>query len=362
MRSIIDELDREVHELRALVASIGPVNSALIGHTDPVVRQYLTLRRRFDNAAFITALYACYEKFSESLVISVAQSLAKLGPYNKLPKDLLTKHLKKSAEILMRGRLGEGRYSGTSELDFVKNLFNCLAGNDSYQLNSAAVVAHEANLRYGELLKIFQTAGINCSQILHAVHMMQWYKAEQGLELDCELQGGVPLAAVEERLDQLVENRNQIAHRGCSPDNLLGVSEMEQAISFIKALAQSLYDLAVANYLTNRYLNSKDAIELAIIEGPYQKNKVIVVTPPTCELHVGQPIISFSGEGTVRWSLINEVQVDGLAVEIVPAEAKVHSVGLQFIEPMFKNGRYFVLSVLDELIWTQINPLDASPV
>jgi hypothetical protein len=351
VRSIIDEMDREVQDLRALVGSIAPVNSALTGHADPMVRQYLTLRRRFDNAAFVTALYACYEKFCESLVIAVAQSISGLKPYNELPEELLGKHLKKSAEILMRGRLGEGRYTGLSEMDFVKNLFNCLSGVEPYQLNAAAVVAHEANLRYEELLKIFKTAGVDGSGVLYVTDMQQWYKKEQGLEQDFDLPDGVPLAAVKERLDQLVENRNQIAHRGCSPDNLLGASEMGEVILFVEALARSLYHLAVAYYLKVRCSCSKDAFELTVVEGPYKENHVIVVSPPASLLFVGQPVICFSGEGLARWTLIKGLRVDDVVVLAVPIGAQVKSIGIEFEDSIFNNGKYFVLSEHDELVW-----------
>lgn len=42
MRSTFDELEKELNELRALVASIAPVNSALEGHKDSLVRQYVS--------------------------------------------------------------------------------------------------------------------------------------------------------------------------------------------------------------------------------------------------------------------------------------------------------------------------------
>ena len=63
MRSTLDELVSELAELKALVESIEPVNRALGSHEDTVVQRYVSVRRRFDYAAFAVALYASFEKF-----------------------------------------------------------------------------------------------------------------------------------------------------------------------------------------------------------------------------------------------------------------------------------------------------------
>jgi hypothetical protein len=52
VRSTLEEFERDLSELRALAASIAPVNTALASRRDTAVRQYLTVRRRFDYAGF----------------------------------------------------------------------------------------------------------------------------------------------------------------------------------------------------------------------------------------------------------------------------------------------------------------------
>jgi len=110
VRSNIQEIDRELAEIRALIESISPVNAALQGSGDMKVQSFLSVRRRFDYSAFVVALYASYEKFTEDLVASFARVTAARRKYSSLPKKLLEKHSRKSAEIIARGRLGEGRY------------------------------------------------------------------------------------------------------------------------------------------------------------------------------------------------------------------------------------------------------------
>jgi len=58
VRSTLDEFTKELGELETLVASITPVNEALAEHKNSLVRKYVSVRRRFDYAAFAVALYA----------------------------------------------------------------------------------------------------------------------------------------------------------------------------------------------------------------------------------------------------------------------------------------------------------------
>jgi hypothetical protein len=88
VRSTLDELITDLAELKALVASIDPVNRALAGHKDSVVLQYVSIRRRFDYAAFAVALYASFEKFVENLITAYVRLEARRVDYAALPQKL----------------------------------------------------------------------------------------------------------------------------------------------------------------------------------------------------------------------------------------------------------------------------------
>jgi hypothetical protein len=147
VRSTFDEFKKELGELGALVESIPPVNAALDQHQNPLVKQYLRVRRRFDYAAFAVALYASFEKFIEDLIAAYAQLESRRLHYANLPSQLKKQHLSRTAEMLSRGRIGEGRYVGLTELEVVKNLFECLNGVKPYTLNKAAVQRHGADVQ-----------------------------------------------------------------------------------------------------------------------------------------------------------------------------------------------------------------------
>lgn len=355
MRSTFDELTKELDELRALVASIAPVNSALAGHHDSRVKQYVTIRRRFDYAAFAVALYASFEKFMENLVAAYAKLVARRLPYADLPTKLVTKHLVQTADLLLRGELGAGRYAGIRELDVVKNLFECLNGVTPYTLNEPAVVAHSANLRSGEIDKLFAAVGIEqvCSRVRRADALLDWYCASNALA--AAPQDGVPVTTIEERLKDIVERRNQVAHRGGNPDDLLGSEKMSDAIGFVEAFSNSVFAMAVGRYLHDHHTAPGQGIQLQPrqSDGPYKNGMVAVVEKPAQRLFVGQPVFVIIEATGARWGRIQSIKIndtDLQAVEPGMAAAKGVGLGLDFKCP--KGATLVALAADDDVVWS----------
>lgn len=355
MRSTFDELEKDLNELRALVESIAPVNSALARHQDSLVRQYVMIRRRFDYAAFVVALYASFEKFIENLVSAYATLVARRVPYADLPTKLVTKHLLQSADLLSRGELGTGRYAGISALEVVKNLFECLNGVTPYTLNEHAVVAHSANLRSGEIDKLFAAVGIEhvCSSIRRSDALLDWYCASN--ELGAAPQDGVPVATIEERLKDIVERRNQVAHRGGNPDDLLGSEEMSDAIGFIEAFSKAVFAMAVGRYLHDHHAAPRQDIELQQRQGdgPYKNGTVVVVEKPAQRLFVGQPVFVLVEATGARWGRIQSMKVDGTDMRAVePGAAATNGIGIALDFKCPKGAALVALAVEDDVVWS----------
>lgn len=359
MRSTLDELITELAELKALVASIDPVNAALVGHKDTVVQQYVSIRRRFDYAAFVVALYASFEKFVENLITAYVRLEAGRVDYAALPKKLTDKHLAGTAELLWRRRLGEGRYVGLSELGVVKNLFECLSGAKPYALNEAVVIAHDANLRAGEVDAVFGAVGIEkiCDRACRADALLDWYCTAQGL--DTPPQNGVKRTVLEERLKGIVERRNQVAHRGGNPMNLLGGEAMGEAVAFIESLAKAIFGLVVGRYLEAHHAESPGRIELALRGGktPLQNRRVVIVDKPAQKLFVGQPVFVLVTSTGARWGRIQSLRVDDADVQELAANANAPTgvgVGLDFRFPKSADAKLVALAADDDVVWSPL--------
>ena len=350
MRSTLEEFATELGDLRAFLNSITPVNTALAGHQDSLVRQYLTIRRRFDYAAFVVALYAAFETFVEDLVSSYAQLIAIRTSYASLPKSLINKHMYRSAEILLKGRYGEGRYAGISELDVVKNLFDCVSGTEQYSLNTAAVTAHDLNLRQTEMNKLFSSVGIEniSDQARRLEPMLKWFcKLNSLSEAPAD---GVPAATIEQRIEGMVDRRNQVAHRGGSPIDLLGTAEMNELVGFVDALAQSLFMITTGRYIRGRYMEHHQLPSLNLLEGPYKDGLVIVVARPDYRLFVDQPVFAPAGNG-VRWGRIVELHIDDVSIGSIETDSTAVSVGILLDFKCPSNVELYALQAEDDVIW-----------
>jgi hypothetical protein len=357
VRSTFDELEMELNELRALVASITPVNSALEGHKDSLVRQYVTIRRRFDYAAFVVALYASFESFMENLVAAYAKLVARRVPYADLPTKLVTKHLLQTADLLSRGELGAGRYAGIRELDVVKNLFECLNGVTPYSLNEPAVVAHSANLRSGEIDRLFAAVGIEqvCTRVRRADALLDWYCTSSGLA--AAPQDGVPVTTIEERIKDIVERRNQVAHRGGNPDDLLGSEKMSDAIGFIEAFSKAVFAMAVGRYLHDHHAAPGQGVQLQQRhdDGPYINGTVVVVEKPAQRLFVGQPVFVIVDATGARWGRIQSMKVDDTDVPAVePGAAAASGIGIALDFKCPKGASLVALALDDDVVWSPL--------
>lgn len=356
MRSTLDELISELADLKALVASIEPVNLALANNVDSVVQKYVSIRRRFDYAAFAVALYASFEKFVENLIAAYVRLESRRVQYAALPPKLTYKHLTGTAELLWRGRLGEGRYLGMSQQAVVKNLFECLSGTTPYNLNEAAVIAHDANLRAGEVDAVFGAIGIEkiCDRACRSDAMVDWYCVAQGL--DAAPQDGVKRTVVEERLKDIVERRNVVAHRGGHPVELLGGAAMSDAIGFTESLSRSIFGLLVGRYLETHHVTSGKCVELSLRpgDGPFKKRTIVVVEKPIHRIFVGQPVFVIQESTGARWGRIQSLRIGEVETNAIDPSIEAPNgigLGLDFKYPKNTDVKLIALTSDDDVVW-----------
>jgi hypothetical protein len=258
--------------------------------------------------------------------------------------------------MLQRGRIGEGRYVGITELEVVKNLFECLNDVRPYTLNKAAVIAHDVNLRVTEIDKLFASIGIEsvCDRIRKADMLQEWYCKEK--ELEVAPRDGVPATVIEERIKDLVERRNQIAHGGDIPTELPGEEKMSDTISFIKAFAQSIFSMIIGTYLKAHHnAASTGCIELVQRkdEGPYEKGTVVIVEKPAQRLFIGQPVFVPIDSIGARWGRIQSLRIDGIDVEnVLPKTVAPQGIGIGLNFKCPKGKTLIGLEADDDVVWS----------
>jgi hypothetical protein len=351
MRSTLDEFVRSMDELRSLADSIAPVNDLLRRDPTEAVRKYLVIRRRFDHAATIVVLYAAFERFVEEIVWEYAKLMASQSEYAALPEKLATKHLTKSAELLGK-RLGEGRYRGVTQLDIVKNLFECLSGAKPYSLNQHAIVSHDFNLRPNEITSLFSAVGLESfkASVRKADPLLDWYCQKEFLQNPP--QEGVPETSIDTRLEDLVESRNQIAHKGGIPPNVVDHAGMVELISFVEAYSRSIFVVIADAYLRQESKNLSKVIAVGeLTDGPFKKGYAIVVKRPKGRVYVGQPVFALTKERPVKWGYIKEIKINDINAASVAEDSTAPELGLLLDFKCSKKAEVFLLQGNDGLVW-----------
>lgn len=283
-----------------------------------------------------------------------ARLVARRTQYSALPSRLAQKHIAKSAEILAR-TARRGTIRRYSPVDVVKNLYDCLTDATPYALNDVAVAAHDRNLRRDEINALFRALGFEqiCDRVRRADAMLEWYCASNALP--APPQGGVPSETIKQRIDDVVERRNQVAHRGGNPLDLLGSGEMSDMIAFIESLSKSIFAIVVATYLHDHHVASGHAASLQLREGPYQNGRVVVVDKPARRLYVGQPVFVVLDSAGARWGRILSLQVNDNAVVVVEQGAAATDVGIGLDFKCPKDAALYALDADDDLVWSPVS-------
>jgi hypothetical protein len=114
MRSTVDELERDIAEMRAMASAIKPATDLLAKSPNSDVKAYLSVRRRFDYSALVVALYASFERFVEDILTSYTKIITEQEKYGTLPVKLVNKHLKRTAELSGKNEIDQFHYPGVT--------------------------------------------------------------------------------------------------------------------------------------------------------------------------------------------------------------------------------------------------------
>lgn len=348
MLATLEEFLAQLSELRTFVRALPETYAAIAKEENRDIHGALSIRRRLDYAAFVVSLYASFERFVEDFVWSRAEVDIMRKPYDQLPDGLRDKHLRDSAELLVRRSLGKGRYESLTNEEVVRNLHLCMSNTQPYRMTKAAVIKHDNNLREEVVVGLFSAigvAGLNRA-VRRSSTMVEWFRDVEGVE-----SSEVPPGTVELRIKDLIDRRNEVAHGGGSVSESLSSEEMMERTDFFQAYARSLFQVVGGEYIA-AYYNDKTSYDLGeFMEGPFKEGRVVVIAKPPVRLAVDQPVFVTSGKRVARWGKIQELRVEGVGIETIEPDSSAESVGLKLSFPVRRSERLFAMSNRDALVW-----------
>ena len=177
----------------------------------------------------VLLIVAAFEQFVSDVTIKFAGHLPdRIPTYADLKDTVRSANERLTGEALSRSSF---RFSEFERQRFVANLQKCHAGDAPYILNGEAMALNDRNLTPNILRGLIGRLGVN--DIWEVVGSTETLREWAG-------HGGDEAARFQARnlLDELIDNRNQIAHRVGSTNP--GPEVVRSYLVFQRALAQSL--------------------------------------------------------------------------------------------------------------------------
>ncbi len=173
-------------------------------------------QRRFAYIGCISALYASFENFAERVAFRFGEMLLAY-PTNLSAEQMsnLRRRYVRSASALLGQSLGVGRYREVTELDVAKSLASCLDDStSSFDLRLELIALHHSNLRLDSLCELFQWAVPDLQNKIRRSDAVENWGS-----LTNNVSQSTLIAVLKSELDDLVERRNEVAHRAI-PDEI----------------------------------------------------------------------------------------------------------------------------------------------
>ena len=177
----------------------------------------------------ILLVAAAFEHFVSDVMIAYAADLPRIVPvYDDLPKAVRSANEQLTGAAL---NVNRSRFSKYELRRFVGNLRDCQSGAIPYVLNGEAIAFNSRNLKSGTLKDLISRLGV--SDIWSAAAKTQSLLGWSGSG-----SSDVAQSQAINQLNELIESRNQIAHRvGVAT---LGPEVVRSYMTFEEALARSL--------------------------------------------------------------------------------------------------------------------------
>ncbi len=197
--------------------------------------------------AIIISLYGCFESYIDKISNSLLDFwVNKVQKYDDLPEKVKTKHLKKSGDFLSNPQ----RFKNLeiTEKEVLKKLCICLNGEENFQLNKELLLMHSGNLGIEQLTELFSDLGLkDCRQeILFNEKYIEYISQKHELNNEKAkkyIEDKKSTNNLFEELEQLIEQRNKVAHGWCVDTRLSYDILKGKIIPYIEMIGKVIYDI-----------------------------------------------------------------------------------------------------------------------
>lgn len=228
MESLLKSFEDDLKDLRTHINFIDKIAKEI--DSDSELYDYVTskTKKKIDYKSIIISIYGLLENYCEKLVITYLEEIqSEITDVNYLSEKLIDNHFVNS--ISLASKITENRYQNLKHLkrnDVIKNLYDCSTNNlVPYRFNIDAFILNSGNLKHIKVCELFKQLDIDLS-----------------VKLNNSKKFNKDSATAFNKIDELVERRNEVAH-GNSITEILSTSEIEPLIEFLETYFNEIFQI-----------------------------------------------------------------------------------------------------------------------
>ena len=299
--------------------------------------------------ATIISLYGNIELFVDEITEVYIDEVYKIvHDYSELPKKMRDKHEMMSGEFLAN----PNRFNnyGISSIDLIRNLNDCLQGVPNALINKKMILRHGGNLKSEQIFQFLSEIGVdnakntfleNDTFVEYYASCKEFTKEDAKERLLAIRKESNSLNAIFDELDNLVEQRNQVAHSGKVDEKKSFEYIKNTTIPFLKVFAEVLADILINELVALSF--KKNMCNLLDIKDVFN-NEVIWLRDSNNALKVGDRIACTNGS-QVGWRTITSIRVGDIAQSKVE-NGEIKDVTIKVDKKVKKNWTFFLCEIL----------------
>ena len=263
-------------------------------------------RKVFEYKSTIISLYGLLERYIQIWLKEFLELVSEIVPrYSYLSEKLKYNHFDYSLKLI--GKLEFAKYQHLTKEAILSNLHNCVSDSVNYNFNTDAFTIPSGNLKHTKIVEIIKLIDIDLNNGLKINKTITEYiQTEQGTINISNIDSDI----LYNKINDLVDRRNVIAHGSESINDLLDSSILYVYIEFLEKYCQAIFEILAEQILIYecRFKYKK----LDVIRGVWS-HCIIGFEEGRNNIKIGDAIIIKSAKGRYFKKEILEIQIDNIS-------------------------------------------------
>lgn len=292
-------------------------------------------KKTFEYKASIISLYGLLEKYVEIWIKEYLDSLSTVVPeYNQINKKIRDNHFELSLKLINTITSRESaKYEHLTKETVLKRLNECIVNPSNYQINTEAFVILSGNLKHDKIVELFNKLGLNLNN-----ELLKNEELNNQIGLTKEKISGTEKNIVYNKINDLVEMRNQIAHGSETVDQIKNISELEPYIQFLEKYCQAVFQSLFQQLIKQESIHTFQKIEKVI---KIFNDKILTFEIENYTIKVEDMLIIETTEGRFYKKPILTIELDDQSYPELAVIEKTN-IGIS-VEPKIKPNQTFYI-------------------